>query len=317
MILSITANPALDITYRVDVLNPGATHRTETALARAGGKGVNVARVAHAQGFTALAIVTAGGPTGALLTAELDASGVPYLAVPVAAESRRSIAIVGDAGDATVLNEYGEPLSGSETEAFLAAVREASGRASAVAISGSMPAGGGSALLERIISTVRAATSAPLIVDTSGSALLTAARAGATVLKPNHVELADATGESDPVAGAEKLLELGAQLVVVSLGDKGMLAVSAGPRVVRAYLPRVLSGNPTGAGDAAVAAIATVLAEAGDTETALTRAIHTPEPMLRRAVSWSAAAVLMPTAGEISDEHHALADDVVITKETQ
>jgi fructose-1-phosphate kinase PfkB-like protein len=75
-----------------------------------------------------------------------------------------------------------------------------------------------------------------------------------------------------------------------------------------ARLPEALSGNPTGAGDAGVAAAAVALAE-GITE---------PREILRRATAWSAAAVLMPAAGEISPRYQELQDQLIVTwKETQ
>ena len=55
MILTVTPNPALDLTWHVDRLTVGGTHRADAGAARAGGKGLNVARVAHAQGAAVLA----------------------------------------------------------------------------------------------------------------------------------------------------------------------------------------------------------------------------------------------------------------------
>src|SRR5690606_6145228 len=97
----------------------------------------------------------------------------------------------------------------------------------------------------------------------------------------------------DPLEGARELLRRGAELVLLSLGADGMLAISLAEdnalSILQARLDAPLAGNPTGAGDAAVAACA-VLMDAG---------IHDPEQILRRATAWSAAAVLMPLAGEI------------------
>jgi fructose-1-phosphate kinase PfkB-like protein len=70
----------------------------------------------------------------------------------------------------------------------------------------------------------------------------------------------------------------------------------------QARLGRVLSGNPTGAGDAAVAAIASAFG-AGQTD---------PTLVLSRATAWSAAAVLMPGAGQIHPSHTSLENDVQI-----
>ncbi len=143
----------------------------------------------------------------------------------------------------------------------------------------------------------------PVIVDTSGPALLRAADAGATVLKPNAAELAEATGIDDPVEGARSLLARGAELVLLSLGADGMLAVTA-TDLLHARLDEPLSGNPTGAGDAAVAACAVLSAE-GERD---------PEVILRRATAWSAAAVLMPLAGDISPRWRALEEQLRVSR---
>jgi sugar/nucleoside kinase (ribokinase family) len=90
-----------------------------------------------------------------------------------------------------------------------------------------------------------------VIVDTSGEALRQAAPY-AWAVKPNAEELAAVAGTDDPVAGARTLR---ARAVVVSLGAGGLLAVT-GDEVHRVAPPRVVTGNPTGAGDAVVAALA-------------------------------------------------------------
>ncbi|GAT74629.1 1-phosphofructokinase family hexose kinase [Microbacterium hydrocarbonoxydans] len=289
MILVVTPNPALDLTWHVDRLVPGETHRADAGAARAGGKGLNVARVAHAQGADVVAIATVGGRTGIEFAAELGASGVPNALIEVAGATRQSVAIVDEhLGDTTVVNERGVNPSDAEWAALLAEVVDRLPSARVLVISGSLPPGAPDTLLPILIGVGRDA-GVPVIVDTSGPALLRAADAGASVLKPNAAELAEATGIADPVAGARSLIDRGVELVLLSLGADGMLAVTAS-EVVHARLGSPLAGNPTGAGDAGVAACAVLLAEG----------VGDPATVLRRATAWSAAAVLMPFAGEIS-----------------
>lgn len=289
MILTVTPNPALDLTWHVDRLVEGGSHRAEAGATRAGGKGLNVARVAHAEGANTLAVTTSGGRVGDEFAAELRASGVPHALVPVAAETRRSIAIVDDAlGDTTIINERGRNPDDPEWAALLAEVVERLPGATVLVISGSVPPGAPDSLLPMLVAVGKDA-GVPVIVDTSGPALLRAADAGATVLKPNAAELVEATGIAEPVEGARSLLARGAELVLLSLGADGMLAITASD-VVHARLDEPLAGNPTGAGDAAVAACAVLYAE-GERD---------PERVLRRATAWSAAAVLTPLAGDIS-----------------
>lgn len=302
MILTVTPNPALDLTWRVDRLIPGATHRADAGALRAGGKGINVARVAHAQGASVLALATAGGRSGIAFAADLGASGVPHRLVQVAAPTRQTVAIVDDElGDTTIVNERGANPTDAEWAALFGEVVDALPSARVLVISGSLPPGAPDSFVPLLIGTARDA-GVPTIVDTSGSALLRAAEAGASVLKPNSAELVDATGIADPVDGARALLERGAELVLLSRGADGMLAVSA-DEVRQARLDAPLAGNPTGAGDAAVAACAVLYAEG----------VRDPDAVLRRATGWSAAAVPMPLAGEISDDWAAIESRLVVT----
>ncbi len=303
MILTVTPNPALDLTWRVDRLVEGGTHRADAGAARAGGKGLNVARVAHAERTDVLAVTTVGGRVGEEFAEELRASGVPHALVPVAAETRRSIAVVDEAlGDTTIINERGVNPTDVEWAALLAEVVERLAGTRVLVVSGSLPPGAPESLIPMLVAVGRDA-GVPVIVDTSGPALLLAADAGASVLKPNAAELVEATGIADPVDGARSLIARGAELVLLSLGAEGMLAVTAA-ELVHARLDEPLSGNPTGAGDAGVAACA-VLYAAG---------VRDPEQILRRATAWSAAAVLTPLAGDISSRWTELEQHLRISR---
>lgn len=307
MILTLTLNPAVDMTITIDAVHLGETHRVDTARFRAGGKGLNVARVAHAQGETVLALAPSGGGSGAELNTELAASGIPHLLVPVSAPTRRSYAIVDrSSGVPTVFNEHGSNHSPAEWDALEAAVAAELPRASVLVISGSLPPGTPSAFIPRLIALAHAA-GVPSIADTSGPALLAAADAGATVLKPNRDELLAATGESDPLAAARGLLARGACLVLLSLGEEGMVAVGGlnsadSGTLLQARLGETLRGNATGAGDAAVAAVAC----------SIERGITDVTSILRLATAWSAAAVLMPLAGDIHASWPELAARITI-----
>lgn len=312
MILTVTPNPAIDLTWRVDGVTPGATQRVATGVSRAGGKGLNVARVLHSTSHRVLALTTAGGPTGTALAADLQTSGIPHRLLSVVAETRRSVALVDEStGDASILNELGAPLTTDESAALVDEASELGRTADAVAICGSLPPGFTPGLLEDLVLRLVDA-GVPVVVDTSGPGILAAARAGARVLKPNRDELAEVTGHDTPLDGARALIDLGAGLVVVSLGADGLMLVGSGGVQVAARLPRTLRGNPTGAGDATVAAIAAALASGAELRGRTAAAAHAREDLARRAVAWSASAVLMPLAGEISPEHSALADEVIV-----
>lgn len=311
MIVAVAANPALDVTYLVDALKPGTSHRVRAVTQRAGGKGVNVARVLSQLEHSTMVIGLAGGATGHQLRGDLDAAGLRHRLVPVAGETRRTVTVVAG-GDATLFNEPGPRVD----DAAWAALVEAVGLALADSVtglvcSGSLPPGApvdGYAALVRLAQGRRI----PVVVDAEGAPLLAAARAGADLVKPNLAELLTTTDLTNHMQAARALREAGAGAVAVSLGADGMLAVT-GQGTWYARPPRRLAGNPTGAGDAAVAAFIAGMtgSVAGMTGFAAgTTGGQAWADVLRHAVALSAAAVLTLVAGcvDIAAYHRLLPD---------
>lgn len=86
MILTVTLNTALDITYRVPALRPHSSHRVTEVTERPGGKGLNVARVLAALGHEVTVTGFTGGATGRIVQEQLAAvPGLVDALVPVAA----------------------------------------------------------------------------------------------------------------------------------------------------------------------------------------------------------------------------------------
>lgn len=304
MIITVTPNSAVDLTYTLPDIRFGETNRVPGALARAGGKGLNVARVLHQDGRTVVAVATAGGLTGQALIEDLDRAGIRHRIINVEGDTRRTITLVdSQRGQTTIFNERGPNHTSTEWLRLTAETTSALTGARCLVGSGSLPHDADDGFYAELVHLARD-RGIPSIIDTSGPALLAAARAGASVVKPNREELAEATGIGHPVGGARVLLKLGAGLVLVSLGARGMIAVTNETAAIplHARLPRALTGNATGAGDAAVAAVAASLA-AGTTDS---------EALLRHATAWSAAAVLMPLGGEISPRHRKFAEELIV-----
>ncbi|GAA3505738.1 1-phosphofructokinase family hexose kinase [Streptomyces prasinosporus] len=287
MILTVTLNTALDITYRVPSLRPCASHRVSEVTERPGGKGVNVARVLAALGHEVTVTGFAGGPTGRILRDRLaEVPGVLDALVPVSGTTRRTVAVVdGRSGGTTQLNEPGPAVTHAEWSAFQEAYRDLLASASAVALCGSLPPGVPVGAYAGLTRTARAA-GVPVLLDTSGAALRRGVAGRPDVLKPNAEELAELTGSHEPLRATQDARRRGAGAVVASLGEEGALAVTPEGRW-RAVPPARLRGNPTGAGDSLVAGLLSGLAE------------RLPWPdRLTRAVALSAATVLSPVAGE-------------------
>lgn len=307
MILTLTPNPAIDVTVTAEQIDRGETTVVPGASRRAGGKAINVARVLHAERHPVHAVAPVGRDD--LDWFDRDLGSVPHTLVPVTAPTRHTYALVETRDDVTsILNERGEARTPQEWDAVLAACERLLATARVLVVSGSLPPDSPADLLERLVGIGRAARAA-VILDVAGAHLLAAARAGADVVKPNLAELTAAVGDLSPLAGARELQRLGARLVVVSLGAQGLLVVPAHGEPVRARLTSSLRGNPTGAGDAAVAAVAALLHETLEKGGDLRHALTGPGPVTElaaRALTWSAAAVLVPWAGEIHPDHAEL-----------
>ncbi|MBP2583778.1 tagatose 6-phosphate kinase [Streptomyces sp. PvR006] len=286
MILTVTLNTAVDLTYRVPALTPHASHRVTQVIERPGGKGLNVARVLAALGHETVATGFAGGATGAVLREQLAATPVRDALVETAGPTRRTVAIVDTAsGDTTQLNEPGPTVTAAEWTVFRTRFTALLDGAAAVALCGSLPPGihvGAYAELVRLARTA----GVPVLLDTSGEPLRRGIAARPDLVKPNADELAQLTGTRDPLRATREARGRGARTVVSSLGPEGLLAATP-EGLWRAAPPAPVKGNPTGAGDSAVAGLLSGLVEG------------TPWPdRLSRAVALSAATVLSPVAGE-------------------
>ncbi|MDT0460176.1 1-phosphofructokinase [Streptomyces sp. DSM 41527] len=286
MILTVTLNAALDITYRVPRLQPHATNRVTEVSERPGGKGLNVARVLAALGHRTVATGFAGGGTGEALRALLAETDVTDALVPVGGATRRTVAVAdASSGDTTQLNEPGPTVSPAEWDTFLGTYRELLGEAQAVALCGSLPPGVPVDVYARLTRAARSA-GVPVLLDTSGEPLRRGLAARPDLAKPNADELAALTGSTEPLRAARDARRRGAHAVAASLGPDGMLAVTA-DGAWQAAPPQRIAGNPTGAGDSAVAGLLSGLVE------------ELPWPdRLARAVALSAATVRAPAAGE-------------------
>jgi 1-phosphofructokinase family hexose kinase len=311
-VVCVAPNPSIDRTYDIDRLIPGGIHRPARARAVAGGKGINVARAAHALGADVVAVPLLRGHAGQWLADELAGHGIAVRAGWAPGETRTCISIHDPMTDGlTEFYESGDPIPADAWSAFEALVGEVlEGGAGVMTISGSLPTGAGDDALLGLCRVARQA-GVPVHLDAHGSGLLAALAERPSILKLNAAEaaeiaqLVDPTGDGqprDPSAAVEALVTFADRAVVVTRGREG--AVVAGPDGRWRVGPVPVEGRyPVGSGDAFLAGLATALA-AGDE---LDRA-------LRLATGAGAANALVPGAGELDPaEARRIADTVAVT----
>lgn len=296
-ILTLTLNPALDVSTAIDRVEPVHKMRCGQPSRHPGGGGINVARVLHRLGADVTAIYPAGGVTGAALTKLLQAEGVFARVVPIAGETRESFSVheAGSGQDWRFVLP-GPTLSEAELraccEALLTAVDGAvlarGGQPSSdtwVVASGGLPPGVSESCYADLAREVRA-RGARFVIDTNGPALAQALSAGVDVFKPSLRELRQFTGQALPdeasqVAAARSLIDAGrAGTVALSLGEQGALLVTA-DGAWRAAALRVPVSSTIGAGDSFVAGLVFGLVQG-----------QVPQQAFAQALATSAAALL-------------------------
>src|SRR5437763_3620562 len=133
MILTVTANAAIDKTLTVPNLQLGHRHRAQQGLVMAGGKGINVARALRQLGEPVIATGLAGGRSGAQIMRGVSAEGIVGDFLRIGDESRTSTVIVDPAsGVQTEINEYGPEVSEAELRALIEKLRYLAGAVTTV-----------------------------------------------------------------------------------------------------------------------------------------------------------------------------------------
>lgn len=273
-ILTITTNPAVDVSTSVERIEPVAKLRCRAERREAGGGGVNVARVARRLGAEALAVYAAGGAIGRLLQQLVEKEGVASRIVEIAGDTRESFTIF----DETAEQEYrfvlpGPSLQDADWRACLAAVEAAAPGHDYLVASGSLAAGAPADFYANLAEIARGADS-KLVVDASGPALKAAFQAGVHIAKPNLRELEGMLGtrladRRSQVQACRRLIEQGSvEILALTLGSDGALLVTGQDAWFADPLKLKLVSS-VGAGDSFVGAMVWALASGRGMEDAL------------------------------------------------
>jgi 1-phosphofructokinase len=295
MIVTVTPNPAVDKTLIVPGFSAGKTNRGTIDRIDVGGKGINVARALRRFGCDVTATGFLADDYGKKIEAALVRQGIETAFVLVPGETRVNVKVIDPAaGMETEINEAGFQVPSEALAALTARLTDLARRASVMVFAGSLPPGVPAHAYGGFVRLARHA-GVKTILDATGDVLKRGLAAGPDLVKPNRAEAEELLGaslddEAALVEAARRLLEMGAQTAIVSLGPCGALSASAAG-VWRARGPAVTARTTIGAGDAMVAALAY----------AMTRALA-PREALRLATAASAAAAAggeFPAAADV------------------
>ncbi|MGB3278435.1 MAG: 1-phosphofructokinase family hexose kinase [Pseudorhodobacter sp.] len=266
-ILTVTLNPALDLSTSTAEVREGTKLRCAAPLYDPGGGGINVSRAISILGGASAVWVALGGTTGTHLAQLLMDEGIQASSVTVKGETRLSFAVTDEGSSA----QYRFVLPGpdwdeSAVETALAAIVNDCAPDGVVVISGSQPPGVPDDFIARLGKALPEQTR--LIADTSGAPLQAQAQSRRSRLDSLRMDAEEAetlahsplTSRKDSADFAQSLVNRGvAKRVIIARGADGSVMATNKARWFCAA-PKVPVKSKIGAGDSFVAAY--VLAEA-------------------------------------------------------
>lgn len=198
MIITITLNPAMDRTLRIEhPLQPNKLNRAASTSVEPGGKGINVSRAVKALGGESVALGFSAGSNGRAMKDALTSVDIHHDFVDVPGNTRVNVQIIDLDGNHTEINEPGFKISDGDFLRFLERVEHYLDNNNIFVISGSVPPGFPLVNFIELIKTIKKA-GCRLIVDESGDLMREALKFEPDFVKPNIFELAELVVTNPP-----------------------------------------------------------------------------------------------------------------------
>ncbi|MGB9779558.1 1-phosphofructokinase [Caldanaerobacter sp.] len=260
MILTVTLNPSIDKSYRIDNFQIGKIFRPQEENSVAGGKGINVTKVIKILGEEVTATGFLGGKAGEFIEEELNKMGVRCEFIKIEGETRTCIAILDPVqGTHTEILEKGPYVEPENIVEFLEKFSIISKKYNIITASGSAARGVYEDIYVELVNIAKR-NGAKLILDTSGNYLSKALTAKPFMIKPNKEEAEKLLRRElktieEFKKAAEELRNLGIEVVSITLGSEGSI-IATNEGVFEITPPKIKLASPVGSGDSYVAGMA-------------------------------------------------------------
>lgn len=258
-VATVTLNPAIDQTVRVDNFRPDTVNRGQAISFEASGKGVNVASFLRDYGYDTVVTGYLGQVNVGIFEQLFTSKGIEDCFIRIPGNTRINVKVVDALNQQTTdINMPGETPTQEAVASLLETIEQLADTCEWFVLSGSLPPDVPTTIYATIINRLKQKKKR-IILDTSGAALHAGVQAGPTIVKPNIEELQQLvghalTGEREMQQAAHQLLSADIELVVVSMGGQGAMLVE--DAITLFALPPVMRVKKTfGAGDAMVAGL--------------------------------------------------------------
>ena len=257
MITTVCMNPSFDKTASVSQLLPGDVNRLQNVRVDVGGKGINVAIVLQRLGIPVHCVGCLGAENQDRFLRMIEQENVTFDYLSVSGEVRTNLKLLDEAKKiVTEFNESGIELSADDQFSFFTLLSEKASCSEYVVFSGRLPRGCDDTVYQKCMQVL---PEQKIVLDTSGEPLLHGLKEKPYLIKPNLPELEAVIQKELRTLGdirdaGLKLIEYGAQNVVVSMGKDGAMLVNDSKTLYAPALS-VEVRSTVGAGDSMVGGI--------------------------------------------------------------
>lgn len=255
MIYTVTFNPAIDYVVSIDNIKTGSVNRLDSEQIFFGGKGINISLVLKELGVKSTALGFVAGFTGEAIEKGLRETGIDTDFVHLeAGNSRINVKI--RSGEETELNGNGPDISESAVSELFDRLSKLE-NGDTIILAGSVPKSLQRDIYERIIRFL-SDKEIRVVADAENELLLNVLKYRPFLIKPNVHELADIFGKTpetddEIIHYAQKLKEMGAQNVLVSMAEAGAILLDSNNSVHRSGVCSGIVRNSVGSGDSMIA----------------------------------------------------------------
>lgn len=255
MIFTVTFNPSLDYVVEVEDFILGRTNRTVSEEIVPGGKGINVSTMLTHLGIENTALGFTAGFTGEEIIRGLERIGVKAEFIHLSKGNSR-INLKLKSVEGTEINGQGPEIKEARITELMNRL-EVLKEGDILVLGGSIPATMPDSIYRDIMKRL-AGRGVHIVVDATKELLLNVLEYQPFLIKPNKDELEEIfsvklQSREEILHYADKLREMGAENVLVSLGGEGAILIAADGKVYDTPVPKGELVNGVGAGDSMVA----------------------------------------------------------------
>ena len=272
MIYTVTLNPSIDHVIEMNELQEGIVNKVNIENFYAGGKGINVSKILKEHGVENIALGFISGFTGEFIKNNLEQCGIKNDFINVLNGYSRINMKIKTNENETEINGLGPSISSSNIKDLFNQLEKLSSN-DILVLAGSIPPSLSDNFYEEIMKQL-STKNVKIIVDARNNLLLNVLKYRPFLIKPNHHEISEIFKKEiktidELIFHGNKLKEMGAQNVLISMGGDGAILITESNEIYRSNIPKGTLKNSVGSGDSMVGGFITGYLKTNDYKEAL------------------------------------------------